>query len=618
MIDINLTQETGWSEMNLTNILIILLILLILFVYAYYAFNSNKSNSDVLILDNKNEIIYDFINNKKYNNFTIIHLLKHISKQFGSKTALKIKQNKKHKWKSVSYSEYYENILNFAESINEWLGSNVNVAIFGFNSPGWFYAHMGCMLNGGTSIGIYPTSTGPICEHIINDSQAELLVVGDDKELEKILGLNIERVKLIVYYSPITNGMVDKFEIPVISMGNFMTKRNKIISYPTLDKNATIIYTSGTTDLPKGAIITHANIMLSIKEIIKTITFKSSLGLLKNERFISYLPLNHIAAQMTDVYLPIITVSSVWFADKNALKNSISSTIIDVKPTIFTGVPRTWEKIVEAVQQEISNKGLMGTLTKTFSPSTVIKKMGLDKCKLLMNVAAPISTTSYEYLDSLGLTLYNTYGMSETCGSISMSLPGINRKGSVGLPIIPVKIGKDNEIMVSGPTLFKGYVNTKSPFTKDKWFATGDFGMIDSDGYLYVIGRKKELIITAGGENINPLPIENLLKDKLGSYFDHIIVVGDKKKYLCVVFNTPKKILGNINEIIDKSIDEINTLAQSNSHTIKKWTIINDKFIIGDELTPTLKLRRQFIQNKYKKQIDKMYIDKTNNDVNKN
>jgi long-chain acyl-CoA synthetase len=168
-------------------------------------------------------------------------------------------------------------------------------------------------------------------------------------------------------------------------------------------------------------------------------------------------------------------------------------------------------------------------------------------------------------------------------------------------------ISTESEIMVRGDNLFMGYIGEKDiPLNKDGWFLTGDLGIIDSEGFLYVTGRKKELIITAGGENVSPTPIENMLRDKLGKYFEYIVVVGDNKKFLSVLLIASEK-YDSIEHLIEKGMEETNAKAISPVHTIKKWLIINAKFKVGNEITPTLKLRRTYIQDKYKKQIDGLY-----------
>ena len=590
---------------------LVILIILVLGVY----FCTKKTNIETI---SSVQITNELFENKQYKNFTIIDFLKHIAKHYPDHCALKIK-NGKDGWKEVSYSTYNKTITNFSYSLNYWLGPKSNVAIIGSNSPGWFYAHLGCMLNGGTSVGLYPTNTTDMCVHILNNSNAELLVVDDDDQLKKFIDADIPTIKLIIYYSPVKNKTVKKFNIPVISMGNFMAQQNKtnLASKPKFNDIATLIYTSGTTGGLKGAELTHENIMISLRQMMNLINTKSTLKHLGGEQFVSYLPLNHIAAQMMDIYIPIVTLSTVWFADRDALnttcknqsKSSLIDTITDVRPTVFIGIPRVWEKMQEKIDDDVLNSGIKGSLAKTFSPWRILEKLGLDRCKIAFTSAAPILQSTKNYFESIDLNLYEIYGMSETAGPISIALPGLNRVGSVGAPIMNIKISDDNEIMVKGKNLFKGYKNLKSmskTFTKDGWFLTGDLGRLDADGFLYITGRKKD-IITVGGENISPISIENKLKEYMGKYFEYIIVVGNKKKFLSVLLVPNKVLPNNINDIITTSINNVNTLAQNQTHIIKKWEILKNKFKVGEEITPTLKVRRTFINDKYKKQISKMY-----------
>lgn len=548
------------------------------------------------------------IENPKNKNVNIIEILKLSAEKYPNVTALKIKEGKT--WKSITYFEYYKKVKKFAQSLKYWLGSSVNVGILGFNSPGWIYAHLGTMYNGGISVGLYPSSTPDACKYIINNTNIELLVVEDAIQLEKIVGLNDSPLKLIIYYSPINEEIIDQFQIPVISMGNFMTQTIKLSKITNFNDVATIIYTSGTTDNPKGAMLSHKNIMHSLKQLINLIKTKSSISTLGYEQFISYLPLNHIAAQMMDIYLPIASMSTVWFADKDALKSTLGTTIKEVKPTIFMGVPRVWEKIRENIDLKLDAIGWKGQLSKTFTPWKIIHDVGLEKCKLCITTGAPISIHTKNYFDIIGFKLYDIYGMSETAGPISISAPGVSRIYSVGLPTMDVKIANDGEILVKGNNLFMGYYEdpheTAKSFTKDKWFKTGDLGKLDVNGFLYVTGRKKELIITAGGENISVVPIETALMEKLNKYCDYVCVIGNKKKFLVALFNVkPKQKISN--DIAMDAINYANTKAPSQAHTIKKYTVVTNKFKIGSELTPTYKLKRDYIQNKYWKQIKKLY-----------
>jgi acyl-CoA synthetase (AMP-forming)/AMP-acid ligase II len=261
--------------------------------------------------------------------------------------------------------------------------------------------------------------------------------------------------------------------------------------------------------------------MSNIKNVSKFLKDFSNIKLVIGERFVSYLPLNHIAAQMMDIYMPIALVGTVWFADNNALKNSLVTTLKDCSPTIFMGVPRIWEKIKEQIEKELSNH-FAGDIYKYFASGNIIKNIGLDHCKLCVSGAGVLPNSVADFFESIGITLYDLYGMSETTGIISMSCPNRYKKGSVGKPLMRVMIDKDKEILVKGNNLFSGYYGKKKltkESMKNGWFKTGDLGFIDNDGYLFIIGRKKELIVTSGGENIAPVLIEDKIINETGDTY---------------------------------------------------------------------------------------------------
>lgn len=573
-----------------------------------------------------------YLRKNKNPNKNIVDLLKSNSIKHPNKTALRYKINDK--WLGITYKEYYDNVVNVAESLNHWIGAESRVAIIGFNHYYWFYSHLGCMMNKGISIGMYPTSNSETCGYICNESKVDILIVEDEAQLSKFINLKIPSLKYIVYYTDITNDeILTKFSVPIMSINKFMEFTKPLTHDNEIDINdvATIIYTSGTTGSPKGAIIRHYAIMNVLYNMVKMIHENSSLVLDYNERFISYLPLNHIAGQIMDIYVPIFIYGTVWFADKDAFKSSLSKTILETKPTIFIGVPRVWEKIMENIEENIKNRGIIGTFSKIFLKSKIIEKIGLDECKCCITASAPLTETTRNYFTNLGLVLYDIYGMTETTGPITMSLPNVYAYGSVGKPIVPVKISKNKEILVKGNTLFSGYYlkeeETEKAYSK-KWFKTGDLGYIDNNGFLFITGREKELIITSGGENIAPLPIEDAIKQKL-PFIDYVVLIGDKRKFLSVLlvsksFNDIIKTVQDIDnsihtyndfsksvkikKFIDTQIDEVNKNAPSNANKVQKWLLFDKyEFNIGFELTPTLKVRRNYINDKYKEKIDKLY-----------
>ena len=626
---------------NANSIFIFIFILILICIILYFLFIYEKKQN---IYKNGITIPAEILTKDNKLRGTILDILKKISLKYPNLPALMTKHN--NSFNTINYREYYNKVLNFAESVNYWLNNKVNVAILGANSTGWFYSHLGTMLNGGTSIGLYPTSSPNHIEYVLEDSDANILIVDGTDQLDKLININLYDVKMIIYYSPISETLLSKFNIPVVSMGNFMSQRKKLLSDPQLSDIATIIYTSGTTGNPKGAIITHKNIMASTYSIINDIQDISNHKLFIGEKFISYLPLNHILAQQMDIYIPISTMGKVCIADKDVIKH-LADTIKLIKPNIFVGVPRIWEKISESIDQELINQGYKGNLVKLFNKKKIIERIGLDECKLCITSGAPLSQSIKDYFINYNLNIYDVYGMTEATGPITISCNGQYKKNSVGKNIssIKLKIEKDGEILIKGPTVFKGYYknenDTKKSF-KDGWFKTGDTGFIDNDGFLFINGRKKDIIITKGGENITPHNIEFNLKQEL-PFLNYIIVVGDDQKYLSALFvlktkndnkldvgkkssnelnlinNEIKKIDStikniddaiknkNLSKIIQEAIDKVNKKAQNNSHHIKKWIIIPNTFNINEELTPTLKVKRQFIYNKYKELIESIY-----------
>jgi len=597
---------------------VIFLIILIVFYIVYKLYSNKNSQQD----EHPSSIQIPDLENK-----TIIHALQWCAKNYPDFPALMVRKDNGN-WSSITYEDYYKACTGFAKALNYWVGPKSKVAILGFNSPAWFYAHIGCIIGSGVSVGIYPTSTPEACEYILNHAEVNVLVVEDEKQLEKLVGRDIS-VALILYYSPIPDEMINKFKVPIVSFGAFMESKEKnqvkLAERPKLDDIATIIYTSGTTGDPKGAMITHKNIISSICSILQTITTKSNLRLSKGERFISYLPLNHIAAQTMDIYIPICTLGTVWFADKEALKSTLVNTLKDARPTIFIGVPRVWEKMAQKIEEKIQSNYISRNLPKILIRSKVVNELGLNKCKFCITSGAPISEKARDYFESLNVMLYDVYGLSETTGPITISMPKVHQRGSVGVILdgVRIKIDHDGEILVKGKCIFKGYYKdpkaSKEAF-KNAWFRTGDIGSVQN-GFLYITGRKKELIITSGGENIAPVPIEQAALNLIEGV-EYAVVIGDKQRFLSLLLapklSAFKKIdpdcttIDDLNkskkvaEYMDPIIVQLNSKSPSSASKIQKYLFINE-FAVGRELTPTLKVRRHFVTSQYKDKIDTLY-----------
>ena len=569
---------------------------------------------------------------------TIVGLLDWASKEYPNNPALKFKSMTCKNWKTTSYLEYYDNVTRFAKCVRNRIpySEKLCVGIIGSNSPEWFYSHIGTMKALGVSIGIYPTCDYKACQYIVNQANINVLIAEDTYQLDKFskMDTNIKsKIKLIIYYGNVKNEVKEKFtNTEIVNYIDFIRDTNDLELDETInvDETATIIYTSGTsgtTGEPKGVVIKHSNIIDILNNMIFTIHIKSDLDICIGERYISYLPLNHIAAQLMDIYVPIASVGTVYFADNDAMKGSLIKTIKDVKPTIFIGVPRVWEKMMEKIKEKTANNGYFAN----FLNPIILSKIGLDQCRFPITGSAPISDEVVRFFEKYSLQLCNIYGLSETCGLISLNLPGMRKIGSVGIPLVETKISESGEICVKGKSVFCEYykepIKTKEVFTDDGWFKTGDIGIIDSNGYLYVTGRIKDIIITSGGENISPIPIEEKFMSQLGELFDYAVVIGDKRKFLSILFvpkfanNNSKKLCSelreyrrpslnsnkDLKELIEKTRQSVNSSVPTRASNIQKWIILDKSFKIGNEITPTYKLRRDYINKKYKKIIDEIY-----------
>jgi long-chain-fatty-acid--CoA ligase ACSBG len=586
---------------------ILILSIIILIIYLIYNYYINKKKI------NKKEILY--IANP--NNKTIIDSLNWASKICPDNNALMIRKD--NDWEGITYKQYYSNVKKFGKSLNYWFKDNINIGIFGFNSPAWFYSYLGCLMNGGISVAINLNNSLKECEYIIKKSNITVIVVENDNQLQKLLDIDLSTIKLILYYSPISEKIIKKFDIPIISFGVFLNN-NKINDTIKLKKinennNATTIYKNKNNKI-NTINLTHNDILKSITSMLKTIQNNSEMKLYLGERFISYLPLDNITTQLMDIYLPISILGTVWFADKNASKNTIIKTIRYSQPTIFMGTPYIWEKIKNKLEKE-KNNYLIKNIPNIVIRNKIIKKIGFDKCKWPINTFAPLSNDTLNYFYTLNFPLHNMYSLNKTCGPITVSLPGLNNKKTGSIPILGTEIKIDND----------GEIIVKSIKLNNKWIKTGDYGYIENN-LLYITGKKKDIIITCEGNKISPSYIENKIIELIPE-IKYAVLIGDNKKYITLllipkiknknrydIFKSIDKNINSFNDIenssdiknyIDDKINIINKKYTNDTSNIKKWIFINNNLNVGQELSPTLKFRRKFINNKYKNIIKPLY-----------
>ncbi|XP_009578031.1 PREDICTED: long-chain-fatty-acid--CoA ligase ACSBG2 [Fulmarus glacialis] len=619
---------------------------------------------------------------------TIHELFQEVVSKYGDYYALASKKGGQ--WIKLTYKMYYDECWKAAKSfLKLGLERFHGVCILGFNSAEWFIADIGAILAGGFAVGIYTTNSPEACHYVAENCSANVLVVENHKQLQKILEIQhkLPHLKAIIQY-----GEELKEKRPnLYSWGEFMdlgkdvpdTQLHEIIESQKPNQCCTLIYTSGTTGQPKGVMLSHDNLTWTASAAGRFIRLTDAKE--RQELVVSYLPLSHIAAQMSDIWSAMTFGVQVFFAQPDALKGTLVDTLREVRPTAFLGVPRVWEKMEEkmksigakssALRRKVASwakgVGLQTNLKRMNGYSEVPmnfhlarhlvykkvrKAIGLDRCTKCYTGAAPITRETLEFFLSLNIPVFELYGMSESSGPHTISLPHAFKLTSCGKEVTGCRtlIHKPDgdgvgEICFSGRHIFMGYLNmeekTKEAIDEDGWLHSGDLGKHDKDGFLYITGRIKELIITAGGENVPPVPIEDAVKGAV-PIISNAMLVGDKAKFLAMLLTlkceadvetgkpgddlTPEAIeycqkLGSkatkVSEIISskdkavyaaiqKGISAVNEGAVSNAQKIQKWVLLEKDFsLFGGELGPTMKLKRPEVAHKYKDQIAQFYAD---------
>ncbi|XP_066499587.1 long-chain-fatty-acid--CoA ligase ACSBG2 isoform X2 [Hoplias malabaricus] len=609
--------------------------------------------------------------------------------RFGNYTALGWKDGEQ--WKKYSYREYYQACRTAAKSfLKIGLERYHGVGILGFNSPEWFISDIAAIFAGGFAVGIYTTNSPEACQYVAENCQANVLVVENHKQLQKILQIQdkLPHLKAIIQYKDALKEKKPNLytweEFMELGRNEPDTQLDDIIASQKPNQCCTLIYTSGTTGQPKGVMLSHDNLTwtaLATAHHVRLTEADQS-----QEVVISYLPLSHVAAQMIDIWITMRVGGATYFAQPDALKGSLVNTLREVRPTAFMGVPRVWEKMQEkmkaigakssTVRRKVASwakdVGLNTNLSKMEQNGTVPrtplnfrlakrlvfrkvrKALGLDRCRQCYTGAAPITKETLEFFLSLNIPLYELYGMSESTGPHTISQPEAFRLTSCGkvIPGCQTKIFSpdaegNGEICFWGRHVFMGYLNmpekTDEALDADGWLHSGDLGKHDKNDFLFITGRIKELIITAGGENIPPVPIEDAMKEAV-PLISNAMLIGDKRKFLSMLITvkcqvngetgvpedelTPEAVefcrkLGSsstrvsdiaggkdrlVHTAIQEGINRVNEKATSNAQRIQKFTVLQQDFSIpGGELGPTMKLKRPVVMKMYKEPIENFY-----------
>uniref|UniRef100_A0A4W4DR88 Long-chain-fatty-acid--CoA ligase ACSBG1 n=1 Tax=Electrophorus electricus TaxID=8005 RepID=A0A4W4DR88_ELEEL len=602
--------------------------------------------------------------------------------KYGNLFALATKRNDK--WEKITFSEYYHLSRMAAKSfLKLGLERFHSVAILGFNSEEWFLSAVGAVFAGGLMTGIYATNSPEACLYVASDSRANVIVVENQKQLDKILQIkdNLTHLKAIVQYS----GPLQKKMPNLYSWEEFMgfgvdisdKSLDDIIDSQKANQCCVLIYTSGTTGMPKGVMLSHDNITWTARHASQAGDMQPAE--VKQETIVSYLPLSHIAGQIYDLWTGIQWGELVYFAQPDALKGSLITTLREASPSSHMGVPRVWEKIMEKIKEEISHSAYMKKKLVTWAMSVILDanqrdeeksfvftladslvmeklraELGFSRCQKFFSGAAPIGSDTMQFFLGLNIWIYEVYGMSESAGPHFMSGPKACKLLSCG-KVVPgcrcklANIDADGigEVCFWGRNVFMGYLNmedkTMEALGEDGWLRSGDLAKMDEEGFLYITGRIKELIITAGGENIPPLPIEQAVKREI-PIISNAMLIGDKRKFLSILLTLKcvtnpetmeptdnlsleaveycqqlgsqarnvSDIIGGrdkvVNHAIQEGIDRVNAKATSNAQRIQKWTILRKEFSgSGGELGPTMKLRRPIVLKMYQSEIETFY-----------
>ena len=569
-------------------------------------------------------------------------------------------------WLAYSWTDFYEHArLIGLGLLSLGLKRGEVISILSEDNKEWIYTDLGAQSVGGIVSGVYATDAAAQLKYLVNDSDSRFLFVENDEQLDKYLSVAGEMpglTKVIVYDRDGLHGFEDDrviFIDDLYRIGREFLKDNpkrfeEEIARSQPDDTAILVYTSGTTGPPKGAMISQSNIISSIIGASLTLPVKET------DEQVCFLPLCHILERLISVFVPVGHGSVVNFAES---PETVFDNVREVSPHIFTAVPRVWEKVYSRVTimaeeatpigkwayrraiaagmkrcEALDNGEPVPALTQLayrFWDFTVLHGMrrllGFDRLRRGTTGAAPISPALLKWYKAVGITVLEGYGMTESSGVISVNLMEDNKTGSIG-KVVPggeARFAADGEIQYRGPNVFQGYWNkpdkTAETIDEDGWLHTGDVGHIDNEGFMFITGRAKDIIITAGGKNITPAEIENRLK--FSPFISDAVIIGDQRKYLtCLVmidqenvekfaqdkrvpFNNFKSLCAakEVRDLIAGVVEETNR-EFARVEQIKDFRLIDVLLTAEDEeLTATMKLKRSFVEKKHRKLIDEMY-----------
>ena len=491
------------------------------------------------------------------------------------------------RWQGISWKRFEEETFDFATALlSHDLKRGGKVCILMGNVPEWPISDIGTIMAGGVGVGLYPTSSAEQIAYIIDHSDAEFVLVDTREQLQKVLSVRdqLPKVRHVIaldgsndatsYQAFVERGRAERSRLASL------LKERAEGAAP--DDVAIMVYTSGTTGPPKGACLSHRYIINSVESLRQTIPIYDS------DVSFSYLPFCHVAERISGLYNRLYAGASAYFVDD---LTRLGEYMLEVKPTVFASLPRFFEKIhARAVADGSSD----------------VKEYFGGRIRLATSGGAPLPLEIAEYFDAAGLPILQAYGLTENV-CVAFNRPDNYKFGTVGPPMpgCEVRIAEDKEILVRSEMMFSGYYKAPEETAKvfsDGWLLTGDLGEFDADGFLKIIGRKKELIVTSTGKKVSPALLENMLKEH--HLISQAMVYGEGRSFLValITLNAPGS-----NETVQSIIDNVNRRVSS-TESIKRFAILERDFEIArDEITPTGKLKRDVITNRFREVIDELY-----------
>jgi long-chain acyl-CoA synthetase len=590
---------------------------------------------------------------------TIVDYLERNADRYGDQPAIHFKDGD---WDSLSWKQYRHAVHEAAAGLQDLgVGEDEFVAIMAGNRPEHVIADYAAIHSGATAVTIYSTLAAGQIQYIADNCKATVAILENLEFMKRWEEIRSElpNLRYVVLMSGAENYDTTEW---VLSWEDLLTRgRGRLSADPDSVKRAadaitpstlaTLIYTSGTTGTPKGVMISHRNVVWTAE------CLRRAADLDLGPRMVSYLPLAHIAERLATHYLATYLAGQVWYCPNLA---GVLEYIQEARPTVFVGVPRVYEKFhsrlvarfeethgikktlldralaanrkrVLAEQEGKSGPMLAGVLDSIVL-SKVREQLGMDQVEIAITAAAPINPDLILFFQTLGIPLHELYGMSETTGPATTNLPDAFRIGSVGkaLPGVEVELGEDDELLMRGGVITDGYyklpVDTAESFDSEGWLHSGDLARIDDQGYVWIIGRKKEIIITAGGKNIAPAKLETILGNH--PLISKACMIGDGRKFLAMIIaldheEAPAWAASNglgyhdlasfsqlpeVRAEVERAVHEANQ-SVSPVEQIKKWIVVPDEWTPDSgEVTPSLKLKRKVVMDKYSDEIENLYV----------